>query len=232
MTAARREGADTSPPALSHSEQDVMSDKPLWEPDDRDGVRAYHELSKHAFGRYAPGPASLDWDAQPDPFRRFDGCPRVPLPLAAGRVDIPFSALHDPTSLPVQPMCADTLGAFLELSLAISAWKSLGPARWAVRCNPSSGNLHPVEAYLVLPQTDLGPAGLYHYEAQAHSLERRCTFDAVLARRLTERLPAGCLLLGLSLIPWREAWKYGVRAWRYCQLDLGHAIGALSLIHI
>ncbi|NWG72989.1 MAG: nitroreductase, partial [Parvularculaceae bacterium] len=29
-------------------------------------------------------------------------------------------------------------------------------------------------------------------------------------------------------IHWREAWKYGERAFRYCQLDIGHAIGALG----
>jgi nitroreductase len=27
---------------------------------------------------------------------------------------------------------------------------------------------------------------------------------------------------------WREAWKYGERAFRYCQLDVGHAVGALA----
>ena len=28
-------------------------------------------------------------------------------------------------------------------------------------------------------------------------------------------------------IHWREAWKYGERGFRYCQLDIGHALGAL-----
>ncbi|PKO59000.1 MAG: hypothetical protein CVU25_03215 [Betaproteobacteria bacterium HGW-Betaproteobacteria-19] len=27
---------------------------------------------------------------------------------------------------------------------------------------------------------------------------------------------------------WREAWKYGERGFRYCQLDVGHAVGALA----
>ena len=36
------------------------------------------------------------------------------------------------------------------------------------------------------------------------------------------------LWIGLSSIHWREAWKYGERAFRYCQHDLGHAIGALA----
>jgi nitroreductase len=35
------------------------------------------------------------------------------------------------------------------------------------------------------------------------------------------------LWVGLSAIHWREAWKYGERAFRYCQLDAGHALGAL-----
>ena len=36
------------------------------------------------------------------------------------------------------------------------------------------------------------------------------------------------LKIGLSAVMWREAWKYGERAFRYCQLDTGHAIGAIS----
>ena len=33
--------------------------------------------------------------------------------------------------------------------------------------------------------------------------------------------------MGLSSIHWREAWKYGERAFRYCQHDVGHALGTL-----
>ena len=33
--------------------------------------------------------------------------------------------------------------------------------------------------------------------------------------------------MGLSSILWREAWKYGERAFRYCQLDVGHALGTM-----
>jgi nitroreductase len=33
--------------------------------------------------------------------------------------------------------------------------------------------------------------------------------------------------VGLSSITWREAWKYGERAFRYCQHDVGHALAAL-----
>ena len=49
-------------------------------------VAAYHQRSKHALQRYAAGPQTLDWDSQPDPFRRFDGAPLTWLPLAAARL--------------------------------------------------------------------------------------------------------------------------------------------------
>jgi nitroreductase len=36
-------------------------------------------------------------------------------------------------------------------------------------------------------------------------------------------------LVALTSVVWREAWKYGERAFRYCQHDVGHALGALRL---
>ena len=41
-------------------------------------------------------------------------------------------------------------------------------------------------------------------------------------------LPPGSFLVGLGSVVWREAWKYGERAFRYCQHDVGHAVGSLS----
>ena len=37
--------------------------------------------------------------------------------------------------------------------------------------------------------------------------------------------PTGAFLFGLTSVHWREAWKYGERAFRYCNHDVGHAIG-------
>ncbi|HTP41892.1 MAG TPA: nitroreductase, partial [Nitrospiria bacterium] len=44
-----------------------------------DLVLAYHEATKHHLNRYARGPGGLDWANQPDPFRRYDGAPLIPL---------------------------------------------------------------------------------------------------------------------------------------------------------
>jgi hypothetical protein len=36
------------------------------------------------------------------------------------------------------------------------------------------------------------------------------------------------VLVGISLIHWREVWKYSISTSRYCQHDCGHVIAALS----
>ena len=38
----------------------------------------------------------------------------------------------------------------LEYALALSARKQAGGARWALRVNPSSGNRHPTEGYVLV----------------------------------------------------------------------------------
>jgi nitroreductase len=35
--------------------------------------------------------------------------------------------------------------------------------------------------------------------------------------------------VGLTSIHWRESWKYGERAFRYCHHDAGHAIGSFAV---
>ncbi|AAU90639.1 conserved hypothetical protein [Methylococcus capsulatus str. Bath] len=184
-------------------------------------IFAYHERTKHRLERYAAGPETLDWSAQPDPFRTFEGTDRIRLPLLADRLDTSYPDLHRPGAVPPRALTLDSVGLLLELSLALSAWKEYGPDRWSLRCNPSSGNLHPTEGYVVCQNLDGLDDGIYHYLSRDHALECRA--------RATPDTADGPsrLLIGLSSIHWREAWKYGERAFRYCQLDTGHAIGAL-----
>jgi len=180
-------------------------------------VRAYHQRSKHAFGRYAASPGFLDWETQPNPFRRFDGAPLAALPLAGERRTAGYAELFAPGGIAPAPLDLDGVGALLELSFGLAAWKQYGGDRWALRCNPSSGNLHPTEAYLVASGIAGLAGGVHHYASHEHGLELRGQFEP----------PFQGLLVGLSSIHWREAWKYGERAYRYCQHDTGHGLGAL-----
>jgi SagB-type dehydrogenase family enzyme len=183
-------------------------------------VLAYHARTKHRLERYAAGPETLDWDTQPNPFREFAGCPRTPLPLVADQLGTSFAQVYSPGSVVPAPPTIASVSALMELSMGLSAWKEYGPDRWALRCNPSSGNLHPTEAYIFSSNVSGLDDGLHHYLSRDHALEQRCR---------TAGNPGGParLRIGLSSVHWREAWKYGERAFRYCQLDIGHALGAL-----
>ena len=189
------------------------------------GLFEYHQRSKHRVNHYAPGPTGLDWANQPDPFREFPGAAQVKLRLAADSLLTRYNELRQGDLPPARRFDLDHLSVLFELSLGLSAWKSYGAKRWALRCNPSSGNLHPTESYLLCPRLPGLSAGVYHYLSRDHVLEQRAAVDDP---HWTAAFFGSGVLIGISSIHWREAWKYGMRAWRYCQHDCGHAIAAVS----
>jgi SagB-type dehydrogenase family enzyme len=74
--------------------------------------------------------------------------------------------------------------------------------------------------------------GSYHYRADRHALELRRRGDGTgdIARALDLPWAAESpLIVALTSIFWREAWKYRDRAYRYCCHDLGHAMISLLL---
>jgi SagB-type dehydrogenase family enzyme len=186
-------------------------------------IIAYHDRTKHQPERYANGPGGLDWATQPDPFRRFSGAPVFGLPLAGPDDTPPAASLFGAATVTSRPFTFGTVGLFLELSLGLSARKEIAGSSWYLRINPSSGNLHPTEGYVVLPALAglPGGAGAYHYAPRHHALEQRARWP-----QGAEPDAAG-FHVGLTSITWREAWKYGERAFRYCQHDVGHALAAL-----
>lgn len=194
----------------------------------------YHVQTKHHFNRYARSLGFLDWSNQPDPFRRFEGAQLISLPLLKPDeepLSPAYEAIYEQGGVSSQPVNLRTLSRFFEFALALSAWKKAGESEWALRSNPSSGNLHPTEGYVVLHQSnglDLKP-GLYHYAPKEHGLECRAEFSGDLGERLLGPFPPGSFLFGLTSIHWREAWKYGERAFRYCNHDVGHAIGTARI---
>ena len=202
--------------------------------DPLDMVMRYHQQTKHHFSRFARSLGYLDWANQPDPFRRYAGSPLFALPLLQHEdapVSPPYEDLYRPGAIVSEALSVRSLSRLLEYSLAVSAWKQAGEVRWALRCNPSSGNLHPTEAYLLVDDVaGLAPAaGLYHYAAKEHALELRAQWSKEAFVRLLQGFPPKAFLVGFASVIWRETWKYGERAFRYCQHDVGHAIGSMRI---
>jgi SagB-type dehydrogenase family enzyme len=199
-------------------------------------VHAYHDGTKHHFHRFARSLGYLDWASQPNPFRSFAGSREhalYPRPDANPQSPRnPQSGLREPRAARRLSKGAvrNDLGSLLRHSLGLSAWKQFRESRWSLRVNPSSGNLHPTEAYVVAGAIDglSDTPAVYHYASDRHALEERCRFAPA---RWADAMAgdADAWLVALSSIHWREAWKYGERAFRYCQHDLGHAIAAVSI---
>jgi nitroreductase len=178
--------------------------------DKLDKVIAYHEATKHHYHAYAPGPGMLDWATQPDPFRRYAGAELLALDKYPSADGPSYEQALIECRVEPAALTRESISRLLYDSMALSAWKQAGGNRWALRVNPSSGNLHPTEAYVISgPVADL--------------------LDTPTVCHYAPKLPPQTIIIGLSSIYWREAWKYGARAFRYCQHDAGHAIAAMDI---
>src|SRR5579863_2277970 len=209
---------------------------------DTERLFAYHQATKHTYQSVRANARYLDWHNQPDPFRTYEGVPTIILPpepgfpntgtfaamaALAGKIKLPTEDASERREK-IQPDLT-WLSRLLWHSMAVSAWKKVPGtgARYSLRVNPSSGNLHPTETYIALRAFTEMDDGLYHYRADRHALELRSR------GAWTRNLACGLeipwasespLIVGLTSIFWREAWKYGDRAYRYCCHDLGHAM--------
>jgi SagB-type dehydrogenase family enzyme len=208
---------------------------------------AYHHATKHTYQSVRWNAHFLDWKNQPNPFRSYEGAPRITLPPDPGFPDTGTFAAIAALEEGAVKACGSESGGREEIqmdlmwlsrllwhSMAISAWKKVPGSenRYSLRVNPSSGNLHPTETYVALRGFRDIEDGLYHYRADCHALELRSPGAATqqLARAL--RIPwaeESQIVVGLTSIFWREAWKYRDRAYRYCCHDLGHALMSLLL---
>lgn len=143
----------------------------------------------------------MDWENQPDKFRRVLGSRSVDLPRSGTAATVP-----DGVSL----WSLDALGVLLHDAAGITAWKSQGNgAKYSLRANPSSGALQPLEIFYFGAVGAEDPSQ-WHYNAYWHSLEYIAPLPMVNRwAAVLEQLPEGAALIGLTTIVWRNAWKYG-----------------------
>lgn len=94
---------------------------------------------------------------------------------------------------------------------------------------PSAGNLHPIEIYVQIRNIAGLLSGIYHYDVLNEELVmiREIGGEGIEPHIGLDKRFSGVIVM-ISLVPFRSSWKYGVRAWRYLYLDLGHQINALA----
>ena len=169
--------------------------------------REYHEATRHSVESLRRSRHFLDWANMPDPFRHYEGVPLLDLPADPQLPEAPaleiLNGASDDTAAPDGPAW---LSQLLFHSAAISASKVVPSSgnRYALRVNPSSGNLHPTEFHFRTKGLKNWPYGMYHYRPSAHMAEQRALGDF---GRTLENNSAPVVFI-LTSIAWREAWKY------------------------
>lgn len=200
-----------------------------------EAIMAYHQASKHNFKAYAPGPHHLDMPNKPDPFLNYQETQVLNLDKwseeeIGAEVFPAYEEVFSPEKLKPSEINMKNISRLFFDSFAISAWKKAGSTKWPLRVNPSSGNLHPTEVYLLSGPVQglLKNPSICHYAPLTHTLELRAEFPHETWELLSSGFPEGTFFVGLSSIYWRVSWKYGLRAFRYVNHDIGHAIAALT----
>jgi len=190
--------------------------------------REYHEFTKHSVEALRRTQHYLDWGNMPGPYRHYEGVPVLDLPADPPSPQTPaIDVLRGRLGNCLARDGAAFLSHLMFYSASISASKRVASTGdiYALRVNPSSGNLHPTEFHFCTRGLVGWSDGLYHYRASSHMAEQRGIGDFA-GNLVSISAP---LVFVLTSIVWREAWKYGERAYRYCLHDIGHAWQALTL---
>lgn len=105
---------------------------------------------------------------------------------------------------------------------------------FTVRTVPSAGARHPFETYLAVNRVEGLEQGLYRYLALDHKLLQikadRAFIDQLVNASFDQIfLKHAAVTFVWVAVPYRTAWRYGDRAYRYIFLDAGHVCENLYL---
>ncbi len=181
-------------------------------------ARTYHLASGHTVEE-VKARRDLDWSRQPAVFKGYPAAPLLELPPPE----------REPTGQGMLDLAG--LGRLLYFSAGLTRAKVYPGGCQYLRAAPSAGALYPIEVYAGCGTgavTGLG-TGLYHYAPASNGLGRIGDGDS-LERLLAAAGRAGAagLVIALSAVFHRSAWKYLERAYRYVLLDAGHIWGNLA----
>ena len=196
--------------------------------DDRAVILAYHEATKHSPVSVRARAHFLDWDNRPSSFKVYTDLERIPLPEDIPSIDVPALETIGVTSV-TDPMPGPDLAALarlLVLGAGVHHTKAFREGQVPhFRNYASAGALYPVEVYVGCADLPGLRAGVYHFDPQGPNLtplregdHRGHLVRAAAREPAVARAPVVLVLTG---IPWRTAWKYTERGYRHLFWDAG-----------
>jgi SagB-type dehydrogenase family enzyme len=167
----------------------------------------YHAATKHYPG--AASPRRVDAALIPKQYKRY--------------VDLRSLTLPPPRSEVTPGLRLETLATLLHYSLGIVRRREIGGRVHEFRAASCTGAAYHIEAYVVCGSLDGLDAGVYHYDVRDETLRRLRTgdFRGHLAGASGLEMPGPETFLVLTSTFWRNAWRYGERAYRHAFWDAG-----------
>jgi len=124
--------------------------------------------------------------------------------------------------------------SLLELSRLLHYAYGITEKRERLRAAPSAGALYPIEIYPVANNVEGLAQGIYRYFVADHSLAlvREGDFRHQMMRHALgeEMMEQASVVLVLSAVFERSAWRYRERAYRYILLEAGHISQNIYLV--
>ena len=194
---------------------------------DVSAAQEYHNATKHSYWSVRSG-HGLDWPNQPLPFKIYKDVDSVRLPTDGG--PIAASVAETVGAEPLAPNAESipdlgTLARLLYLSAGITKRKPYAGGELYFRAAACTGALYHIDLYLVCGDLPGLGAGVYHFGPNDFGLVRLREGDyrGVLAEASGHEtsIAEAPVTLVLADTHWRNAWKYGARAYRHAFWDAG-----------
>lgn len=172
----------------------------------------------------------------PAPTKRLRGAARLRLTPPSFTGEFPQVLLGRRTwrRFGQAPVPQVDLATTLALAVGVQQWVPTPFGRLPLKTSPSGGARHPIEAYVCVRRVTGVPAGLYHYAADVHQLERIRRGD--MTARLKEWMPhsgyfaRAAFIVVLTAMLERQVWRYPyARAYRAALAEAGHVCQTFCL---
>jgi SagB-type dehydrogenase family enzyme len=163
----------------------------------------------------------------------------TPVVLPRPELDASFAALllsrRTSRRYSSDPVTLSQLSSILAFSAGVQRWASTADGEAPLKTSPSGGARHPIECYAVVRAIRGLKAGIYHYAADRHLLER--VNGAIPEERMRAYVPESGYFAKASVMVFftavfeRQLWRYPYsRAYRAALIEAGHVCQTFLLV--
>ena len=193
----------------------------------------YHNHT--SYDPYKMSGHGLDWANQPNVYKEYPGIEPIQLSLETSAVAKKLSSILKDYVIAEEAFDSfsiDDLSLLLRLTNTLTAKSSHPGGDFYYRSAASAGALYPTEIYVATHSVRELDDGLYHFAIHRHALFplRIGDFSSYVVKHvgnLGDNIPI--VMIFLTAIFFRSAWKYRDRSYRYHLLDTGHVLENLTM---